>query len=163
MTSLQQPAARRSGRTQLVVGVAALWFGLTAQSYGPTDLDESFDRAVIVVSASSGNCYRISVWVASERAQQTRGLMFVRDLPEQHGMIFLYPQPGRRSMWMKNTYIPLDILFIRASGRITNIARHTEPLSLSSISSSEPVNYVLELNAGAAERLGIEAGDTVLL
>lgn len=159
----QKTASLRRSRTATVVGVLALWLGLTAQSYGPADLDEAFDRAVIVLSASSGNCFRVDVWVASERAQQTRGLMFVRDLPEQHGMIFLYPEPGRRSMWMKNTYIPLDILFIRASGRITNIARHTEPLSLRSISSSEPVNYVLELNAGAAERLGIEAGDSVVL
>lgn len=146
------------------LAVVAGWVVLTAQSYGPADLDESFDKRVIAIASDSAKtCYRIDVWIAERGPQQSRGLMFVRDLPSQHGMIFTYTEPGLRSMWMKNTYISLDILFFHSDGRITNIARDTEPLSLASIASSEPVTHVLELNAGETARLGIEPGDRVIL
>lgn len=148
--------------TRRLVLAALLVATLSAQSYEPSDLDEAFDTATLVISASSKACHRFDVWIARNRDQQTRGLMFVRDLPRDAGMLFIYDTPGRRSMWMKNTYIPLDILFVRADGRITNIAADTEPLSLNSIGSSEPVNYVLELNAGVANELGIVPGDRML-
>ncbi|HEX9852471.1 MAG TPA: DUF192 domain-containing protein, partial [Woeseiaceae bacterium] len=67
------------------------------------------------------------------------------------------------SMWMKNTYIPLDMVFIRGDGRVSSVARNTEPLSLRSVSSTEPVNYVLELNAGVTQRLSIDAGSLLVL
>ena len=134
----------------------------SAQSYGPSDLDQAFDREVLVINASSGACHRIDTWIARQRGQQTRGLMFVRELPEQSGMLFVYDEPGRRSMWMKNTYIPLDMLFIKRDGSISSIVRDTEPLSLQSIASVEPVTYVLELNAGATEALGIVPGDRLI-
>ena len=81
--------------------------------------------------------------------------MHVRDLAANAGMLFVYTRAARLSMWMKNTYIPLDILFIRGDGSVSSIVSHTEPLSLKSISSIEPVTFVLELNAGTAERLNI--------
>lgn len=81
--------------------------------------------------------------------------MHVRDLPEFTGMIFVYREAGMRSMWMKNTYIPLDILFIRGDGSVANIVENTVPQTLDSIASIEPVNFVLELNAGVTEKLGI--------
>lgn len=141
---------------------ALLILGLTAQSYGPGDLDQAFGTTTLVISASSKACYRFDIWVARERAQQTRGLMFVRDLPADAGMLFVYDSPGRRSMWMKNTYLPLDMLFIREDGVISSIETHTEPLSLDSIASREPVTYVLELNAGVTAKLGIVPGDRIL-
>jgi uncharacterized membrane protein (UPF0127 family) len=95
--------------------------------------------------------------------QQRRGLMFVRDLPAFTGMLFAYPEPGPRSMWMKNTFIPLDILFVRADGAVSSVARQTEPQSLRSIASIEPVTYVLELSAGITESLGIDEQSRVLL
>ena len=134
-----------------------------AQDYGPDDLDEAFGRTTVVISASSQACYRFDLWLATERSQQMRGLMFVRDLPAFTGMLFVYREPGRRSMWMKNTYIPLDMLFILADGTISSIEYATETLSLNSISSSEPVNFVLELNSGVTDALGIVAGDQLLL
>lgn len=88
--------------------------------------------------------------------------MHVRQLPASTGMLFVYERENFASMWMKNTYISLDILFARADGRISSIARNTEPQSLRSIASIEPVRYVLELNAGTAERLFID-GDSRLL
>jgi uncharacterized membrane protein (UPF0127 family) len=82
--------------------------------------------------------------------------MQVRQLPDMTGMLFVYDGDEYHSMWMKNTLIPLDILFIRADGTISSIAYNTEPQSLASIAALEPVRYVLELNAGMAERLSID-------
>ena len=147
---------------QLILALIAVT-GLSAQSYGPADLDESFSRATFVLSASSLACYRLDLWIARERSQQRRGLMFVRDLPADTGMLFIYDSPGILSMWMKNTYIPLDMLFIRTDGTVSSVVANTEPLSLRSIASTEPVSYVLELNAGVAAALGIKAGDRLVL
>ena len=79
------------------------------------------------------------------------------------GMLFVYPEARVLSMWMKNTYIPLDILFIRADGTIANIATNTVPLSLESIPAIEPLNYALELNGGMTARLGIDTTSRVYL
>ncbi len=157
----------RPGRTAQRLLLAILFtLGLagqtSAQQYGPADLDEAFGKATMVISASSLACYRFDLWLARERPQQMRGLMFVRDLPDDTGMLFIYDSPGRRSMWMKNTYLPLDMLFIREDGTVSSIVTNTEPQSLRSISSEEPVTYVLELNAGITERLGIVPGDRIL-
>jgi len=153
--------ARPRACQALFAVLAALMLG--GQSYGPADLDEAFERTTIAISASSLACFRFDIWIASERSQQTRGLMFVRDLPADAGMLFVYATPARRSMWMKNTFIPLDMLFVREDGTISSIVRDAEPLSLRSIASIEPVTYVLELNAGITETLGIAEGDRVLL
>lgn len=130
-------------------------------SYGPADLDSSFAKDTLVIHATENACYRFDIWLATVRDQQMRGLMFVRDLPEFTGMLFVYDRPGRRSMWMKNTYIPLDIVFIRDDGVVSSIVADAEPLNLTSLSSIEPVPYVLELGGGVAEKLGISAGDRV--
>jgi uncharacterized membrane protein (UPF0127 family) len=127
-----------------------------------TTIDEAFDRDVLIIEASQFACYRFDIYLALERAQQIRGLMFVRRLPRDAGMLFVYPRSDRHSMWMKNTFIPLDIAFARADGTIANIARHTEPQSLASIAAVEPVTYVLELNAGVTAELGIDADSRLL-
>jgi uncharacterized membrane protein (UPF0127 family) len=89
--------------------------------------------------------------------------MHVRHLPEFSGMLFIYEEAAMRSMWMKNTYIPLDILFIREDGTVSNIVENTEPLSLASIRSTEPGFYVLELNAGVTARLHIDTESRIHL
>jgi uncharacterized membrane protein (UPF0127 family) len=126
------------------------------------ELDAAFPQSSIVITASSNACYRFDVYLAIENAQWRRGLMHVKSLDFWRGMLFVYPEEGRRSMWMKNTFLPLDMLFIRADGRISSIATDTEPQSLRSIASIEDVRYVLELNAGVTARLGITAGDSIL-
>jgi len=131
---------------------------LMAQSYGPAELDEAFERDVMILSAAQHACHRFDIWLALSGAQQRRGLMFVRKLPPDAGMLFVYPGPDRRSMWMKNTFLPLDMLFIRDDGIVSSIVADTVPQSLTSISSVEPVTFVLELNAGTSARLGIEPG-----
>lgn len=126
-------------------------------------LDESFERDVLVIVASQDACYRFDIYLAVTYEQQKRGLMFVRELPLTTGMLFIYPRTDYYSMWMKNTFIPLDIAFAAEDGTIVNIARHTEPQSLKSIGSERPVNYVLELNAGVTERLKIQPGSRLVI
>ena len=118
-------------------------------------------KSEIIISASENACYRFDIYLAMTRAQQTQGLMYIRDLPEMTGMLFGYTQPGIRAMWMKNTFIPLDILFIRADGSVSSVARNTEPQSLLTISAVEPVKFVLELNAGVTEKLSIDDNSQV--
>ena len=127
------------------------------------ELDRDFERGVLIISTSDTGCYRFDVHLAISGPQQRRGLMFVRSLPEWAGMLFPYRNPDYRSMWMKNTYVPLDILFARADGVVSSVVENTEPLSLTSISSVEPVTYVLELSAGTAARLGIGPGSRLVL
>jgi uncharacterized membrane protein (UPF0127 family) len=120
------------------------------------DLDAAFAKDVLVIHASNHACYRLDIYIAATDEQRARGLMHVRSLPESTGMLFLYDYEARLSMWMKNTFIPLDILFIRADGTVSSIAYDTEPQSLKSIAALEPVRYVLEVNAGIAEKLSID-------
>jgi uncharacterized membrane protein (UPF0127 family) len=103
----------------------------------------------------------ITVEVARTEQERATGLMFRRSLPEDQGMIFLYPQDGPISMWMKNTYISLDMFFVRADGTIHRIEEHTEPFSERAISSEGTVRAVVEMIAGSADRLGIKPGDKV--
>lgn len=133
-----------------------LLVSLTSTVAANEALDDAFDRDVLIVVASAHACYRFDIWLALQRPQQMRGLMHVRELPARSGMLFVYDNADYHSMWMKNTYIPLDIAFARADGSIANIIENTEPLSLQSIASIDAVNYVLELNAGTAERFVID-------
>lgn len=102
-----------------------------------------------------------SVEVMRTDEERARGLMNRAYLPADRGMLFDFKAPQIASMWMKNTLIPLDMLFIRKDGTISSIAENTEPHSLRTISSTEPVLAVLELNGGTAAKLGIAAGDKV--
>nr|WP_238243862.1 DUF192 domain-containing protein [Methylobacterium iners] len=101
------------------------------------------------------------VEVMRDDASRARGLMFRRSMPPDRGMLFDFEQVAPVAMWMKNTYLPLDMLFIRADGTVARIAADTEPLSTKVVPSGEPVLAVLELNAGTTARLGIRAGDRV--
>lgn len=139
--------------------VLLLVFGTTVAE---ATLDDTFSKDVLIIEASQHACYRFDIYLAVTYDQQRRGLMFVRDLPESTGMLFVYEESGKRSMWMKNTFVPLDIAFALPDGRITNIARQTVPQSLASISSTEAVMYVLELNAGTTTRLSINANSRIL-
>ncbi|WP_405236477.1 DUF192 domain-containing protein [Lentisalinibacter orientalis] len=145
-----------------LVALALLLAGNPAAGDNPgadptSALDAAFGRAVITVEGRMA-CHRIAVWLALDAAQRARGLMHVSGMADDRGMLFLYPGERRVSMWMKNTLIPLDMVFIRADGTVANVASNTEPLSLESVYSRGPVGAVLELNAGVAARLGVERG-----
>jgi uncharacterized membrane protein (UPF0127 family) len=103
--------------------------------------------------------HRFDVWIANSSDRQEQGLMFVRDLPQGRGMIFPEDPPRTMNMWMKNTYVELDMVFVSASGRISKIIQHAQPLSETTLSSDDPVAAVLEIGGGEASRLGLAVGD----
>ncbi len=115
------------------------------------------------ITTATGKVHRFTVEVAATEAQQARGLMFRSSLAPDAGMIFPMRPPRMASFWMKNTFISLDIIFVRANGRIARIAANTQPFSLDPIESGEPVAAVLEIAGGRAAALGIREGDRVVL
>ena len=122
-----------------------------------------FEKGELAIVTADGR-HEFTVELALTTAQHQQGLMFRREMAPDAGMLFDFgPRPRRASMWMKNTYIPLDMLFIKADGQIDSIAERTTPHSLEAISSRGMVRYVLEINGGTAARLGIAPGDRVEL
>ncbi|MBV6417354.1 MAG: hypothetical protein CMLOHMNK_02016 [Steroidobacteraceae bacterium] len=139
---------------------AAAAFCASAQDASSLEDLDHFPRATLEISGARGT-HRFAVWIADTPSRAAQGLMFVRELAPGAGMLFREDTPRVMSMWMKNTYIPLDMLFIGADGRIVRIAARTKPHSLDTISSGRPVTMVLELRGGEAARRGIEVGDHV--
>lgn len=118
------------------------------------------NRLTIVTRAGERHVFQLEI--ANTPESRSRGLMFRRELPDGRGMLFDFgSRETEVSMWMKNTYIPLDMVFIRANGQIRHIAENTTPHSEATISSGGPVKGVLEVIAGTARRLGLAAGDRV--
>ncbi|MBM4191604.1 MAG: DUF192 domain-containing protein [Gammaproteobacteria bacterium] len=120
----------------------------------------SFPTSTVTVE-SSGGPHQFEVWIADTPARQAQGLMFVRELPSSQGMLFVNDPPRVASFWMRNTFIPLDILFIDERGRIVEIFANTTPLSDTPIGARTPVRAVLELRGGESKRRGINRGDRV--
>ena len=121
------------------------------------DASEAERTATISVTiAMTGKAHKFDVEVARTDAEQDRGLMFRTSLPENGGMLFPFAKPRIGSFWMKNTLIPLDMIFVRADGSIDRIAENTIPESLEPVVSGGEVSAVLELAGGTAARLGID-------
>lgn len=134
---------------------------ITAIGRGQNIQDLStFPRAKLEIHTKP-QVQKFSVWVADTQPRQAQGLMFVRDLPADQGMIFPIPKPRVASFWMKNTFIELDMIFIKADGRIESIAEHTVPQTLDTVSSKGPVGAVLELKGGESARRKLKVGDLV--
>ena len=113
------------------------------------------------IKNAAGTEIVLNVEIADTPAKRRTGLMFRKYLKKDAGMLFTFPRKDVFSMWMKNTYIPLDMFFIDENGKITDIAENTEPLSLKSVSPGKRVTAVLETNAGFAKENGIQTGDVV--
>lgn len=111
--------------------------------------------------ATKSGVHVFSVEMATTEEEKQTGLMWRKELPDGKGMLFDFSPEQQISMWMKNTYIPLDMIFIRADGRILRIAENTEPLSTKIISSGGLAKGVLEVIAGTAQKYGIQPGDRV--
>ena len=124
------------------------------------DLLRDFPMTQVTIRSASGS-HVIKAWLANTPEHRARGLMFVQALPADSGMLFLFSPEHFVSMWMKDTYLPLDMLFIDRSGRVVNVAENAKPLSLDTINSAAPVVAVLELPAGTARRLQLQPGDRV--
>ncbi len=118
-------------------------------------------QTVALTIRSANRSHRFTVEVARSPEEQRRGLMFRRSLADDRGMIFPYDAPLEVAFWMKNTLIPLDMIFIRADGTIARIAANTTPGLLQPVPAGEPVVAVLELRGGRSAELGIRPGDRV--
>jgi uncharacterized membrane protein (UPF0127 family) len=125
------------------------------------DLAAAASPLPVVVIDVPGGQTRLRVEIASDNAARLRGLMYRKHLDADAGMLFDFQNDNFRSFWMKNTILPLDILFIRADGTISSIVANATPYSEKVISSEEPVRAVLEINAGRAAALGIRPGETI--
>jgi hypothetical protein len=147
------PRRVRAGRWMvLAVAVALCAFaGVSARAASVQQLE--------IVTKSGVQVF--SVEMATTEQEKETGLMYRKELPDGKGMLFDFSPEQQVSMWMKNTYIPLDMIFIRADGRILRIAENTEPLSTKIIPSGGPAKGVLEVIAGTAKKYGIEPGDRV--
>lgn len=117
-------------------------------------------RSQVVIETARGPVL-FSVEIAADPDSQERGLMYRKALAQDAGMLFDFHRPVTTQFWMKNTVLPLDIIFIREDGTISTIAANAAPYSETLIPSAEPVRAVLEINGGRARELGIKPGDRV--
>ena len=155
-------------RLRLAAGCAllALCAGHAAAQTGPLEDLSAFPSAKLTISdvkLADGKKGKLeyTVWLANTPQRMAQGLMFVRSLPAMRGMLFVHPEPRPISMWMKNTFIPLDMVFIDSHGRIQQIIEQTQPHSLDLIKSSAPALAVLEVAGGESRRLGLHTGQQV--
>ena len=132
----------------------------TGNAAVPSQLKD-FPRDSLVIQRSAGRDL-FQIWVATTPAQHQQGLMWVRQLAPDQGMLFLLDSPRPMTMWMKNTYLALDMIFTDESGRILGITRNTKPLSEALITSPPKVSAVLEILAGESQRRGISVGDRLI-
>ena len=142
-----------------IVAIAALALSLVAGTAWAQP--QTFERDQLAIETTGGG-QQFAVELAVTSEQRAQGLMYRQRMPADAGMLFLYPAARPVSMWMKNTLMPLDMLFIGDDGRILHIAERTIPGSTATISSMQPARAVLELNGGTAARLKIQVGDRVL-
>ncbi len=145
-------------RRMLLLSGAAMIASLLASAAGG-QLQRFATSELTIVSATGP--HKFTVEVADTPAQMEQGLMFRRAMAADAGMLFDYKTPTVATMWMRNTLIPLDMLFVDAHGRIVNIHERAVPQSLDVIAAAAPVRAVIELNGGTAARLGIAPGDQV--
>jgi len=145
--------------TWTLVGAFATTAALRAEE-AVLDL-ATYPKGDLVVETAAGGRHRFRVWIADTEPRQRQGLMFVRDLPADQGMLFVNRPPRPASFWMKNTYIPLDLLFVDARGKVLHIFERATPLSLEPMGIEAPVRAVFEIKGGESARRGIRVGDRV--
>ena len=117
-------------------------------------------REELTIATKSGT-HAFVVEIADDDRERAVGLMFRRQMAEDEGMLFDFKSEQPASFWMRNTYISLDMLFIKGDGTVESIGERTTPLSEKTVTSKGPVRYVLEINAGLSDKLGIKPGDPV--
>ena len=147
-------------RRLFLTGIAATLVGVSVPSSAVDTLE--LDTAVLEV-LSGDTAHRFTVEIADDAAERSRGLMFRQSMSDDAGMLFIYAGERIASFWMKNTYIPLDMLFIANDGTILQIATDVQPHTLDPVRSDLPVRAVFEINGGQSAARGIKAGDKVVL
>jgi len=142
----------------LTLAVAPLQWALASDAVRPLS---AFPRERIAIETRSARRHSFDAWRADTPETRAQGLMFVKSLRPEQAMIFLYTPPQRVGMWMKNTLIPLDMLFVDERGCVVHVHERAQPGSLDTIAADEPVVLVVELAGGTAATLGLGAGDRV--
>ncbi len=170
MTAMNRPPRRPPLRTEPSGGLrVAGWLFVLLLAAGtlaraqiaPLEDLANFPSGTLEITEGKAVKHTFKVWLADSPSRQAQGLMFVRSLPVLHGMLFVYPEPQSLGIWMKNTYIPLDVIFIDERGRIRQIFANAKPHTLDTMRSKEPGLAVLEIGGGEAARLGIRPGQSV--
>jgi len=149
---------RRLPLIAALVAVVLLFLSPLGQAQQPPLV--TFKHDELTITAADG-AHKFQIELATDDAQREQGLMFRQTMAPDAGMLFIYDHVQPIAMWMENTYIPLDMLFIAADGRIVNIRQRAVPHSQENIASAGPVKAALELNGGTVSRLGIKVGDKV--
>jgi uncharacterized membrane protein (UPF0127 family) len=119
------------------------------------------DGSLSIIHSKTATPIILDIEIADTDAERMRGLMDRQTLPDNAGMLFIFPNEELRSFWMKNTYISLDIIYINSRKEIVSIQKYTQPKSTYSIPSEKPAMYVLEVNAGYSDKNGIDSGDII--
>lgn len=145
----------------ILAGLASLAVAATQMKVDAATGLDALPRERIVLETRSSRSHEFQAWRADTLEARAQGLMRVAELRDDDAMIFVYDSPQIVSMWMKDTYIPLDMLFVDAAGCIVSIAERTRPLSLASIESGQPVVLVVELKGGLVAARGLRVGDRV--
>jgi uncharacterized membrane protein (UPF0127 family) len=162
MTAMSHRFRRLHRSLELLTAALLLAASSVSAQIGPIEDLSTFPSAKLEIADGKKVRHTFDVWLADTPARQAQGLMFVRSLPAARGMLFVHPSPRPISMWMKNTYIPLDMVFIDDRSRIQQIIANTKPHSLDLVRSSEPALAVLELAGGEAQRLSLKPGQRVI-
>ena len=155
-----------SGPLLLIAGLGILLAATPAPSAPPDPTAERWDgppadRGQLVVRDAFGGTHRLAVEIADNSTLRTRGLMWRSDVPAGTGMLFIFPNEVVQSFWMRNTLIPLDILFVDRTGKVVGVVQWAEPKTLTSRTVGKPSMYVLEVPGGWASRNSVQAGARV--
>jgi len=155
-----------SGPLLLIAGLGILLAATPAPSAPPDPTAERWDgppadRGQLVVRDAFGGTHRLAVEIADNSTLRTRGLMWRSDVPDGTGMLFIFPNEVVQSFWMRNTLIPLDILFVDRTGKVVGVVQWAEPKTLTSRTVGKPSMYVLEVPGGWASRNSVQAGARV--
>lgn len=155
-----------SGPLLLIAGLGILLAATPAPSAPPDPTAERWDgppadRGQLVVRDAFGGTHRLAVEIADTSTLRTRGLMWRSDVPDGTGMLFIFPNEVVQSFWMRNTLIPLDILFVDRTGKVVGVVQWAEPKTLTSRTVGKPSMYVLEVPGGWASRNSVQAGARV--
>jgi uncharacterized membrane protein (UPF0127 family) len=148
----------------VIVLIAACQPNVKAEhSQAAASSDAGIEAKKVVVKTASGGIHPVRVEVAATPEEKERGLMHRRELGAEDGMLFIFEGESERTFWMRNTLIPLDMIFIRADGTIAGIVADAQPLTETPRTIKKPSKYVLEVNGGWAARKGVTEGDTVIV
>tara|TARA_B100000686_G_scaffold300421_1_gene334937 strand:+ start:6 stop:515 length:510 start_codon:yes stop_codon:yes gene_type:complete len=149
----------------IIILCSSFVFPLSTFTANARTLDdlEDLEKSFVSIKLDSNERIEFSVLIAESNKDRRQGLMHIEFMKENQGMLFVFNPPRRVSMWMRNTPMSLDILFINRNGEVINMEENTTPYSTKALSSGGTIRWVLEINGGLAKKMGIKTGDLVLL